>query len=225
MSIRIAIVDDKTGDRNILRDKLIRHTDFELIFSAKDGEDFLEKIKDLQTPELPDVVLMDLEMPNMDGIAAIAAGSSLYPSIKFVVLTIFDDEDKIFVAIKAGASGYLLKDESAESITSMLLQMEESGVGPISPGIAYKILQLMQNKKITRSEKNVAESQKNYFDLTTREHEILALLVKGLLYKEIGAQLNISAHTAKKHVMNIYTKLHVNSRAQAMNLAYEKGLL
>ena len=225
MSIRIAIVDDKTGDRNILRDKLIRHTDFELIFSAKDGEDFLEKIKDLKTPELPDVVLMDLEMPNMDGIAAIAAGSSLYPSIKFVVLTIFDDEDKIFVAIKAGASGYVLKDESAENITSMLLQMDESGVGPISPGIAYKILQLMQNKKITRSEKNVTETQKNYFDLTTREHEILALLVKGLLYKEIGAQLNISTHTAKKHVINIYNKLHVNSRAQAMNLAYEKGLL
>lgn len=218
-------MDDKTGDRNILRDKLIRHTDFELIFSAKDGEDFLEKIKDLKTPELPDVVLMDLEMPNMDGIAAIAAGSSLYPSIKFVVLTIFDDEDKIFVAIKAGASGYVLKDESAENITSMLLQMDESGVGPISPGIAYKILQLMQNKKITRSEKNVTETQKNYFDLTTREHEILALLVKGLLYKEIGAQLNISTHTAKKHVINIYNKLHVNSRAQAMNLAYEKGLL
>lgn len=218
-------MDDKTGDRNILRDKLIRHTDFELIFSAKDGSDFLEKIKSLETSELPDVVLMDLEMPNMDGIAAIAAGSSLYPSVKFVVLTIFDDEDKIFVAIKAGAAGYLLKDESAESITSMLLQMEESGVGPISPGIAYKILQLMQDKNITRSDKNVTEAQKNYFDLTTREYEILALLVKGLLYKEIGAQLNISAHTAKKHVMNIYNKLHVNSRAQAMNLAYEKGLL
>ncbi len=95
---------------------------------------------------LPDVVLMDMEMPNMDGVDAITIGSALYPSVKFVVLTIFDDDDKIFKAIKAGAFGYLLKDEPGDNITDMLLQMEESGVGPISPGIAHKILQLVQNK-------------------------------------------------------------------------------
>ncbi len=92
------------------------------------------------------MVLMDLEMPNMDGVDAITIGSALYPSVKFVVLTIFDDDDKIFKAIKAGAFGYLLKDEPGDNITDMLLQMEESGVGPISPGIAHKILQLVQNK-------------------------------------------------------------------------------
>lgn len=225
MIIRVAIVDDKTGDRNILNDKLSRHHDFKVIISAKDGVDFLEKMRLLDHSALPDVVLMDLEMPNMDGVAAIAAGSSLYPTVKFVVLTIFDDEDKIFVAIKAGAFGYLLKDESGENIANMLLQMYESDSGPISPGIAYKILQLVQNNKLTLSSKAPFEPKKTFFDLTAREQEILALLVRGFLYKEIGAELNISNHTAKKHVLNIYQKLHVNSRAQAMNLAYEKGLL
>lgn len=225
MSLKIAIVDDKSGDRNILKAKLERHSEFEVIFDAKDGADFLEKMGSLPVGNLPELVLMDLEMPNMDGIAAIAAGSSMYPTVKFVVLTIFDEEDKIFVAIKAGAFGYLLKDESAENITAMLLQMHESGAGPISPGIAYKILQLFQNNKLTRSLKKPFEPQKIFFDLTERERQILGLLMKGLLYKEIGAELSISAHTAKKHVINIYNKLHVNSRAQAMNLAYEKGLL
>lgn len=225
MIIKVAIVDDKTGDRNILHDKLSRHKEFSIIFSAKDGLDFLEKMSLLGTGELPDVILMDLEMPHMDGVAAIAAGSALYPSVKFVVLTIFDDEEKIFIAIKAGAFGYLLKDESAENIASMLLQMHESDAGPISPGIAYKILQLVQNNKLTLNSKAPFEPRKTFFDLTGREEEILALLVKGFLYKEIGIELNISPHTAKKHVINIYQKLHVNSRAQAMKLAYDKGLL
>ncbi len=225
MPINIAIVDDRASNRNILKDKLLRHGHFEVMLVAEDGKDFLHKMHALDPETLPDVVLMDLEMPNMDGVAAIAAGSSLYPSVKFVVLTIFDDEDKIFKAIKAGAFGYLLKDESAEDITDMLWQMYESGAGPISPGIAFKILQLVQNNKLTMVEKPAYIAQKSFFDLTDRETEILALLVKGLLYKEIGTRLNISPNTAKKHVINIYNKLHVNSRAQAMNLAYEKGLL
>jgi DNA-binding NarL/FixJ family response regulator len=192
---------------------------------ADDGNNFLQKMKELPTSSLPDVALMDLEMPNMDGVDAITVGSSLYPSVKFVVLTIFDDDDKIFKAIKAGAFGYLLKEEPGENIADMLLQMQESGVGPISPGIAHKILQLVQNNDLKLAEYSATKRDANIFDLTQREKEILHLLVQGLLYKEIGVLLNISANTAKKHVMNIYQKLHVNSRAQAMNLAYDKGLL
>ena len=226
MSVKIAIIDDKASNRNILKDKLLRHGHFEVCLTAEDGRDFMEKMKGLSaTGQLPDVALMDLEMPNMDGVDAIAAGSSLYPSVKFVVLTIFDDEDKIFKAIKAGAFGYLLKDETAENITDTLWQMHESGTGPISPGIAHKILQLVQNNDLTISKKPAFKPQNDFFDLTQREKEILHLLVEGLLYKEIGARLNISANTAKKHVVNIYHKLHVNSRAQALHLAYEKGLL
>jgi DNA-binding NarL/FixJ family response regulator len=225
MLIKVAIIDDKASNRNILKDKLLRHGHFEITLTAEDGKDFLEQMKNLGEDKLPDVALMDLEMPNMDGVDAIAAGSSFFPSVKFVVLTIFDDEDKIFKAIKAGAFGYLLKDESAENITDTLWQMYESGVGPISPGIAHKILQLVQNNELTVVQKPNANKTKNMFDLTEREREILQLLVDGLSYKEIGTHLNISINTAKKHVINIYDKLHVNSRAQALHLAYEKGLL
>ena len=225
MKIRIAIIDDKASNRNILKDKLLRHGHFEIVLVAEDGKDFLQKMRQLDTSKLPDVALMDLEMPNMDGVDAIAAGSSFYPNVKFVVLTIFDDEEKIFKAIKAGAFGYLLKDESAENISEMLWQMHESGAGPISPGIAHKILQLVQNNDLTPLRKPIVADEKTFFDLTQREREILQLLIEGLLYKEIGAKLDISPNTVKKHVINIYNKLHVNSRAQALHLAYEKGLL
>lgn len=222
MSINIAIVDDKASNRNILKNKLLSNSRFIISLTAEDGKDFLEKMAQLNTADLPEVVLMDLEMPNMDGVDAIAAGSFLYPSVKFVVLTIFDDEDKIFKAIKAGAFGYLLKDESAENIADTLWQMHENGAGPISPGIAFKMLQLVQNNDVVLTQKKGGDVEMNSFDLTQREQEILTLLVQGLLYKEIGHQLGISPHTAKKHVINIYNKLHINSRAQAINLAHKK---
>lgn len=226
MQIKVAIIDDRAANRNIIKDKLSRNDIFVITMVAENGKDFLQQLKSLPTNKLPDVALMDLEMPEMDGVNAIALGSSFYPSIKFVVLTIFDDEDKIFRAIRAGAFGYLLKDENAENIVEALLHMHETGAGPISPGIAHKILQMVQHpphEKLKSSEQG--KKDESFLDLTEREHEILQLLVQGLLYKEIGAKLDISANTAKKHVMNIYQKLHINSRAQAMHLAYEKGWL
>lgn len=225
MPFKVAIVDDKPSNRYILKDKLLRCGKFEVCLTAGDGNEFMEKMKGLAEANLPGVVLMDLEMPGMDGVDAIAFGSCLYPSVKFVVLTIFDDEEKIFKAIKAGAFGYLLKDESAENICEMLVQMNESGVGPISPGIAYKMLQLVQKNELALPDKMILKKQDIFFELTIREKEILQLLVQGLLYKEIGAKLGITTNTAKKHVMNIYNKLHINSRAQALHLAYEKGTL
>jgi DNA-binding NarL/FixJ family response regulator len=225
MQIKIAIVDDKASNRNILRDMLQRHGHFNITLLAADGKDFLDKMQLVAEDKMPDVVLMDLEMPNMDGVAAIAAGSSLYPTVKFVVLTIFDDEDKIFKAIKAGAFGYLLKDESAENITDMLWQMYENGSGPISPGIAFKMLQLMQKNDLQPALPSATKKQENFFQLSEREQEILRMLAKGLGYRELGVQLNISVNTAKKHVINVYNKLHVNSRAQALSLAYDKGML
>ncbi len=225
MPVKIAIVDDKPGNRNIIKDKIMRHSNFEVCLTAENGKDFLEKMKSLSLEKYPEVVLMDLEMPEMDGVDAVTAGSYLYPSVKFVMLTIFDDEEKIFKAIKAGASGYLLKEESAENIAEVLNQMYVNAVAPISPGIAYKILQLVQNNEVSLLQKQKVEKERLPFNLTEREQEILKLLVQGLLYKEIGSRLNISVHTAKKHVLNIYSKLHVNNKAQALNIAYQKGLV
>ncbi|MFT3933955.1 MAG: response regulator transcription factor [Chitinophagaceae bacterium] len=225
--IKIGIVDDKLSNRNILENKLRRNALFAISFKSSNGEEFLEAMRQLDQEQYPDIVMMDLEMPVMDGAAAIATASSLYPGIKYVVLTVFDDEEKIFKAIKAGACGYLLKEESSDIITDMLISLYESGAGPISPSIAYKILQMVQNQPALEKpvqEKQTPQTALDIFELTDREKEILQLLSKGLDYKEIGAQTNISPHTVRKHISNIYQKLHVNSKAQALRIAYLKGL-
>ncbi|HEX8332143.1 MAG TPA: response regulator transcription factor [Segetibacter sp.] len=224
MALKIGIVDDKISNRIIIKDKLLRHGQFIITLIAADGRNFLDQMQQLNEDERPQVVLMDIEMPEMDGVAAIATGSTLYPQVKFIVLTIFDDDEKIFKAIKAGAFGYLLKDENIATIADVIQQMQESGAGPISPGIAHKILQLVQRNDIKLISDNPTEKS-NLFNLSQRELQILILLSKGLGYKEIGTQLNISVNTAKKHVINIYQKLHVTGRAQALKLAYEKGML
>ncbi len=220
--IRIAVVDDKINNRKIITDKLSRNNFFTLVFQAVNGEDFLTQMRNLPEDDHPHIVLMDLEMPQTDGVSAIGTASSLYPDIKFVVLTIFDDDDKIFRAIKAGACGYLLKEESGEVINDMLMNLWESGAGPISPSIAYKILQMVQKPAAANAtEKN----DNNLFQLSEREKEILQLLSQGLEYKEIGNKICISPNTVKKHCISIYQKLHVNSRSQALRIAYTKGLI
>jgi DNA-binding NarL/FixJ family response regulator len=214
--IRVAVVDDKINNR-----KVISNIFFSIAFQAINGDDFLTQMRRLAEDVRPHIVLMDLEMPEVDGVSAIGTASSLYPDIKFIVLTIFDDDDKIFRAIRAGACGYLLKEESGEVVTDMLMNLWESGAGPISPSIAYKILQMVQMPSIPKAEKQAD----NIFQLSEREKEILQLLSQGLEYKEIGLQIFISSNTVKKHCISIYQKLHVNSRAQALRIAYTKGLI
>lgn len=217
--IRVAIVDDKINNRKVITDKLLRNNFFSLAFQAVNGEDFLIQMRALPEDDHPHIVLMDLEMPEIDGVSAIGTASSLYPNIKFVVLTIFDDDDKIFRAIRAGACGYLLKEESGEVINDMLMNLWESGAGPISPSIAYKILQMVQKPDAA------IKTDENIFQLSEREKEILQLLSQGLEYKEIGSKIFISPNTVKKHCISIYQKLHVNSKAQALRIAYTKGLI
>lgn len=217
--IRVAIADDKINNRKVITDKLLRNNFFTLAFQAVNGEDFLTQMRALPEDDRPHIVLMDLEMPEIDGVSAIGTASSLYPDIKFVVLTIFDDDDKIFRAIRAGACGYLLKEESGEVITDMLMNLWESGAGPISPSIAYKILQIVQKPD------TAIKTDENIFQLSEREKEILQLLSQGLEYKEIGSKIFISPNTVKKHCISIYQKLHVNSKAQALRIAYTKGLI
>lgn len=220
--IRVAIVDDKMNNRKVIADKLSRNNFFTVVFQAVNGEDFLNQMQQMPEDDRPHIVLMDLEMPETDGVSAIGTASSLYPAVKFVVLTIFDDDDKIFRAIKAGACGYLLKEESGEVIAEMLMNLSESGAGPISPSIAYKILQMMQQPAQPKSKKADPD---NIFQLSDREKEILQMLSEGLDYKEIAARIFISPNTVKKHTISIYQKLHVNSKAQALKIAYTKGLV
>jgi DNA-binding NarL/FixJ family response regulator len=222
--IKVAIVDDKASNRRILEEKLLGSKMFSVTFKGANGEEFLEKMRIINDDELPDIAIMDLEMPVLDGVATIATASALYPKIKFVVLTVFDDDDKIFKAIKSGACGYLLKEESSSTITEMLLNLWENGAGPISPSIAYKILQMIQNNA---AEKKINEDLPNedFFLLSEREKEILQLICRGLDYKEMATKIFVSPNTVKKHIFNIYNKLHVSSKAQAMRIAYLRGLI
>jgi len=217
MSIRVGIADDKQINRTTVKDKIISYKEIELVLEARNGHDFLEQMKELPAEKYPQVVLMDLEMPVMDGIQAISIASSAYPETKFIVLTVFEDNEKIFEAIKAGAGGYLLKDDSAVNIIDAITSVVEYNGIPMSPAIARKTMELLkQSTAPVTNEKTVTESL-----LSDREMEILKEMVTGKNYRSIGEKLFISPLTVRKHIANIYEKLHVNSRAQIINLAYK----
>lgn len=215
MSISIAIVDDKLQSRISLSEKIIYTKEIVVLFTANNGEDFLEKMKTLKAG-YPQAVLMDIEMPLINGIEAVAIGASLYPDVKFLMLTVFDDEDKIFEAIQAGASGYLLKDEPVDKIIYSIKEMVNEGGAPMSPGIARKTFTILSKANLTE---NTHEEQ---HVLSSREMEILKLLVEGYDFRGTAEKLSISPHTVRKHIGNIYEKLHVNSKAQAIRLAIKK---
>ncbi len=218
MPIKIAITDDKLINRQTVRIKLLEFKEVVVMLEAKNGVDFLDQLKIAK--QLPDVVLMDLEMPEMNGIDAISIAAASYPSIKFIVLTVFEDNEKIFEAIKAGAHGYLLKEDSAVNIIDAITNVYEHNGIPMSPAIARKAMDLLRqlpmqiNPEITEINDNAG--------LSVREMGVLKELVSGKNYKAIGEVLFISPMTVRKHVSHIYEKLHVNSRAQVINIAHKK---
>jgi len=217
MPVKIAIADDKQINRTTVKEKLMAFKEIDLVLEAKNGHDFMEQLKQLPVDKRPQVVLMDLEMPVMDGIQAISLASSAYPDIKFIVLTVFEDNEKIFEAIKAGAGGYLLKDDSAVNIIDAITNVVEYNGIPMSPAIARKAMELLKQSPVPVSnDPAVVDSA-----LSDREMEILKEMVTGKNYKAIGEKLFISPLTVRKHVAHIYEKLHVNSRAQIINLAYK----
>lgn len=215
--VKIAIVDDKLIVRRAIRDKLSISSNINIIMEACNGNEFLETIRELPEEKIPEIVLMDIEMPEMDGIQTIAIASHLFPKIKFIVLTVFDNNEKIFEAIKAGANGYLLKDDDAVNLNDAILHVMNYDAVPMSPAIARKTLGLLKTG-IPEATSNAASS-----GLSTRELGVLQHLVEGLDYKQIADKLFISPATVRTHISNIYQKLHVTSKAQAIKLAYKNS--
>jgi len=221
-AIRIGLADDKSVNRSSIAEKISQFEDLELCLVATNGSDCLDQLKGLPLEKMPQVIFMDLEMPEMDGVQTISIARSLYPSIHFIVLTVFDDDDKIFEAIRAGANGYLLKDESAISLHNAITNVLENGGAPMSPAIARKALNLLSRSEPSGLSKN---SGPDLFDslLTDREKEILQHTITGYDAKRIASLLDISVLTIRKHIANIYQKLHVNSRAQIISLAHKNN--
>lgn len=217
MAIRICIVDDKHINRTTVKEKLQKYAEVELVFEAVNGEDFLEQLKLLPENRKPQLVLIDLEMPVLDGIQTISIASPANPGIRFIVLTVFEDNDKIFEAIKAGAHGYLLKDEKAVDIIEAINQVVEYDGMPMSPVIAKKAIEMLRSTGSPPSKETVKNEPD--FILSEREMEILKELATGKNYKAIGEKIFISPFTVRKHVSNIYNKLHVSSRIQVINIA------
>lgn len=218
--MKIGIVDDNAVNRNSFMQKVQPFAELEVALVAKSGDEFLEKIKGLPLSQLPAVVFMDIEMPGLNGIDTIKLAKSLHSSIHFIILTVFEDDDNIFEAIQAGASGYLLKHESHLTIREAIDEILEYGGAPMSPAIARKTLRLLGQKKNSQPAdvSIVIESL-----LSDRECEILLHMVNGYDAKRIGEITDISTLTVRKHIANIYTKLHVNSKAQVISLAHKNN--
>lgn len=221
--ISIGIVDDKSQNRILFAERLNYSDEIDVVLTASDGNDFLEQMKKMEFSARPAIVLMDVEMAGMDGINAVLNGKILYPDTHFLMLTVFDDDDKIFEAIKAGADGYLLKNEKIAVIIDCIIQLAESGSAPMTPRIARKTLDLLMHATIPGRVNT--EKEKNDYALSDREMEVLKLTIDGYSYKQIAAKLYLSGNTVKKHLANIYHKLHVTSKAQAIKVATKSRLI
>lgn len=214
--IRIAVVDDKLVNRKTAHKNLSSAAGMQVVLEAANGKDFFEKIEEMPVATQPEIVLMDIDMPIMNGIEAIAIGTIKYPGIRFLVLTVFDDDQKIFEAIQAGASGYLLKDDTAIQLADAITETLAFNGAPMSPAVARKTLSwLRQLPSLTG---NTAKPKEI---LSEREIEILKLMVEGFDYKKIAEKLLISPLTVRTHTSKIYEKLHINSKAQAIQAAHK----
>mgnify|MGYP005843499113 CR=1 FL=1 len=222
--IPIAIVDDKRILRNTLSEQIQYNQPIEVLFTAENGIDFLQQMEKRPKNNHPLVVLMDIEMPEMDGLETVLISKEIYPDIQFLMLTAFSEDEKIFDAVKAGAGGYLLKDEKISKIVASITEVLYEGSVPMSPIVAKKTLEMLRTgEKPVQKQEASAEKPDDIVDfLSTRELEILHGVVDGLNYKEIAEKLFISPHTVRKHISNIYDKLHVTNKTAAIKIALKK---
>jgi len=212
MKIKVSIIDDKPELLEALSKNFKLFEEVEIVFTAQGGEEALKKLKEKE--KQPNLILMDIEMPGMDGIRLTHKIREKYPEIKVIMLTVFDQDDKVFEAILAGACGYLLKDEKPTRIIRAIEAAMDGGA-PMSPKIATKTLAFIRESS---SKAAAATKTPEEFDLTGREIEILELLSNGFTYHEIADKLFISPKTVRKHIENIYHKLHIHTKVDAVKI-------
>lgn len=214
MKIKICIAEDNYFLAKTLKEKLSFFNDISIKFVAKNGAELIGKLEENSNV---DVILMDIQMPEINGIKATEIVKNKYPQIKVIMLTVVDDDDSIFSSIKAGANGYLLKEINAEKLYKSILEVLNGGA-PMTPSIALKTLNLLRNPTIEVQEEETVK-------LSKRETEILTHLSKGLSYKEIADNLIISPSTVRKHIENTYKKLQVHNKIEAILKAKKQKLI
>jgi DNA-binding NarL/FixJ family response regulator len=199
--ITVCIVDDQKVMSQTLEAIAADSNDISCIGTFFNAESFINEFENLN----PDITLMDIDLPGMSGIDAILTIKARFPKAKFLVLTVFNDDEKVFKALKAGAGGYLLKKYSFDYLLEEITELHHGGA-PMSPEIARKVINYFQN------DKGIA----HFSRLTERERAVLQMIVDGFLYKEIAAKLDVSIDAIKKHAHNIYEKVHVRTRSEAI---------
>ncbi|HLG39812.1 MAG TPA: response regulator transcription factor [Chitinophagaceae bacterium] len=208
MPIRVSIVEDLSEIREGLSE-LVK-SDKELLLQETFGnaESAMAKLPDI----LADIVIMDINLPGMSGIDCIKQLKEQCPGTQFMMFTVYENDEKVLQALQAGATGYLLKRTKPQRILESIKELNQGG-SPMSSNIARKLLNIFLNeKKVTKKE-----------ILSDRENEVLQLLADGLLYKEIAERLNIVHGTVRQHIHNIYEKLHVQNRTEAVNKYFERS--
>lgn len=213
---KIVIVDDNTCFTKVVQEKLTFFDDLKLKFTAVNGEDLMVK---LEKDNVVDLILMDIGMPKMNGIEATEKVKNRFPHVKIIMVTAFDNDENIYRSIKAGADGYLLKEVSPKDLYKGIIETL-SGGAIMTPCIAMKTLKLLRNP-MTFDDVTCPEE----YHLSVREIEVLEQLSKGLKYELIAQNLFLSLGTIRKHVENIYSKLHVHSKHDAIQKARRNNII
>jgi len=216
IKVKIAIADDNSFLINTVKEKLSFFEDLQFKFSANNGTDLLSKLGDNSNLDL---ILMDIEMPVLNGIETTEVVKQKYPHIKIIMLTVFDNDENIFNAIKAGADGYLLKEINAKDLHDGILETLNGGAA-MNPSIAMKTLRLLRNPIEIDN-----ESEQEEIKLTSREIDVLEHLSKGLSYQSIAENLILSKGTIRKHIENTYRKLQVHNKLEAVQKAKRNKLI
>src|SRR5579871_4870133 len=211
MPITLLIVEDLDEVREGLKNFLALNPEFVVLDTFKTAEEALEAIPRLKA----DIVIMDINLPGISGIECIRQCAGKSGSTQFMMFTVYENDEKVFEALKAGASGYLLKNTGLVNIIEALKELYQGG-SPMSSNIARKLVSAFRHQA-------PAEAQSGTATLSARENEILQLLARGLLYKEIADQLSISTSTVRQHIHRIYEKLHVQNRTEAINKAFRRS--